>query len=155
MFIEPNRLSGRTSWSRAFTLVEILIVVVILGIIAMIVIPHFSNASDTTRSTTTLALLRTLRTQVGLYHAQHGGAYPTLAQLWGNLTQTTDAAGTIDPTGQFGPYLTQPPVNQYTLSSTVVATGTGTANDGWEYDPVLGALTAVGFNETTGTYTAP
>ena len=152
---KTKRMDGCTSRRCAFTLVEILIVVVILGILAMIIIPQFSNASDTARSTTTVALLRTLRGQLELYLSQHADTYPTLAQLWANMTQKTDAAGTIDPTGKFGPYLTQPPVNQYTLSSMVVAAGTGTANDGWEYDPITGALTAVGFDEATGTYTAP
>ncbi len=35
--------------SRAFTLVEILIVVVILGILAAIIVPQFANASDEAR----------------------------------------------------------------------------------------------------------
>ena len=146
---------GCTSWTKGFTLVEILIVVVILGILAMIVIPQFSDASETTRSTTTVALLRTVRGQLELYRAQHNSENPTIVQMWGNLTQKTDMVGTIDPTGKFGPYLSQPPVNQYTLSSTVVAVGTGTANDGWEYDPAAAAVTAVGFDEASGTYTAP
>ncbi len=132
-----------------------MIVVVILGILALTIIPRFSIASEVTRSTTTVAVLRTVRNQLEFYRVQHSGTYPTLAQMWENLLQKTDAAGTIDPTADFGPYLTQSPVNQYTLSSTVVAVGTGTAIDGWEYDPVSGVIAAVGFNEATGTYTAP
>ena len=48
------------------------------------------------------------------------------------------------------------PENTYTGSSTVVAPGSETANDGWTYDTSLNPpLSAVGFDETLQTYTAP
>ena len=56
---------------RGFTLVEILIVVVIIGILAIIIVPKFSQFTDQTRATTTVALLRTIRNQIDLYQAQH------------------------------------------------------------------------------------
>ncbi|MEM1353701.1 MAG: type II secretion system protein [Planctomycetota bacterium] len=49
--IHPTRRRIRPA-RRGFTLVEILIVVVILGILAAIVIPTFSNAAQDTRKTT-------------------------------------------------------------------------------------------------------
>ncbi len=146
---------GNTLRLRGFTLVEILIVVTILGILAAIVIPKFTNASDEARSTTTKALLKTLRNQLELYKQQHGDEYPALVDLWDNMTLKTDADHSLNVNGNFGPYLQQPPVNQYTTSSVVKAIGAGTASDGWEYDEDTGEINAVGFNETTGTYTAP
>src|SRR3954447_24016768 len=61
---------------RAFTLIEILIVVVILGILATIVLPQFSNASNTARESALKDDLRYLRTQVAVYKAQHHDVAP-------------------------------------------------------------------------------
>ena len=50
-----------------FTLVEILIVVVILGILAAIVIPSFSNASSDAKLANLKSNLQTVRCQIQLY----------------------------------------------------------------------------------------
>ena len=47
-----------------FTLVEILIVVIILGILAAIVIPQFTNASSSARTSSIQSLLQTVRSQI-------------------------------------------------------------------------------------------
>ncbi|QNN23393.1 type II secretion system protein [Planctomycetales bacterium ZRK34] len=139
-----------------FTLVEILIVVVILGILAAIVIPQFSDASNTARSNTMLEHLRVVRTQIEMYYVQHNETYPTLDQMWDVMTHKTDADGTVnDASGKLGPYLEREPMHQYTRSASVVGPGNGTANDGWEYDESTGQITAVGFDENAMTYTAP
>ena len=54
---------------RAFTLVEILIVVVILGILAAIVLPKFSNASAIARASMLADDLRVIRMQVQVYRS--------------------------------------------------------------------------------------
>jgi general secretion pathway protein G len=140
---------------RGFTLVEILIVVVILGILAAIVIPQFSDASNTTRANTMLEHLRVVRTQIEMYYVQHNETYPKLTQMWDVLTEKTDVDGAINASGKFGPYLEREPRHQYTLSATIVAPDAGTANDGWEYDETTGRIKAVGFDENSMTYTAP
>src|SRR6188768_4534591 len=76
-----------------FTLVEILIVVIILGILAAIVIPQFTNASQDARKNSLTSQLQTIRSQVELYKLQHldqlppalatGGAAPA---VWANMT---------------------------------------------------------------------
>jgi general secretion pathway protein G len=145
----------RLTKPRGFTLVEILLVVVILAIMAAIVIPQFTSAADAARDTNTRALLKTLRSQLEVYKVHHRDQYPELWQLWVNLIDRTDAEGNLDPAGGFGGYLTKPPTNQYTASTTVVAPGAGTASDGWEYNGLTGALDAVGFDEITGQFTPP
>ena len=68
----------------AFTLVEVLIVVVILGILAAIVVPQFSDAAQ---DSTAAALMNTLDTVKSCidwhYHADGTGSYPDeIAPEW-------------------------------------------------------------------------
>ena len=57
--------------SRAFTLIEILIVVVILGILAAIVIPQFTDASNSAMEASVQTQLQTIRSQIELYNVQN------------------------------------------------------------------------------------
>jgi general secretion pathway protein G len=69
---------GRRQHSReaGFTLVELLIVVIILGILAAIVVPQFGASTDDARATALESNLAGLRSQVDLYY-QHHGSYPS------------------------------------------------------------------------------
>ena len=100
----------------AFTLIEILIVVIILGILAAIVIPQFSGASSDARNSSLSSTLATLRVQIQYYKLQHNEALPDLTKSWDCLTHKTDIHGIIDPPNgpTFGPYLQAPPVNPLT-----------------------------------------
>ncbi|MBT5381555.1 MAG: prepilin-type N-terminal cleavage/methylation domain-containing protein [Phycisphaerae bacterium] len=61
--------------ARGFTLIEILIVVVILGILAAVIIPQFTNAADDASVSSARTQLQTMRSQVELYRSQVG-SYP-------------------------------------------------------------------------------
>ena len=120
-----------------FTLVEILIVVIILGILAAIVIPQFTNASQDARKNSLSSQLQTLRSQLELYKLQHKDQLPLTFQTdgtynaatdWDDMTTQTDAdhvayvSGT-STTGPFGPYLQAPPMNPLnSLSGIIVGT---------------------------------
>lgn len=140
-----------------FTLVEVLIVVVIMAILAAIVIPRYSHATDEATASNTFSQLQTIRSQLLLYQAEHNGDLPTLAQMadFSVLTRRTLDDGSLDAAGPNGPYMRKAPENLYTTSTAVVATGAGGSDDGWEYDEDTGFITAVGFDEDTGEYTAP
>lgn len=139
-----------------FTLVELLIVVSILAILAALVVPRFTDASTTAQTSAVKKTLRSARVSLQRYKLDHNDNYPEIDDMWAALTGKTDADGTINASGDFGPYLKTTPVNPFTGSSTVVAFGAGADTDGFEYDATEQIpLIAVGFNETTETYTAP
>src|SRR5437763_17041101 len=60
----------------AFTLIEILIVVIILGILAAIIIPRFANASKDAKRAALSSQLNQVRAQVQLYTIEHGDQRP-------------------------------------------------------------------------------
>jgi prepilin-type N-terminal cleavage/methylation domain-containing protein len=109
---------------KAFTLVEILIVVVILGILAAIVIPQFTKASEDAQMGNAKTQLATVRRMIELYRVKNNGQYPFGASpVWTNLVGAD--------------YLAAAPVNPRTGKSDIV-TGTswtsGTTTSGWVWD---------------------
>ena len=58
--------------SSGFTLIELMIVIVILGIMAAIATPQFANASSEARRNSLLSMTRTMANQVQVYKLQHG-----------------------------------------------------------------------------------
>ncbi len=133
--------SARRRDNRAFTLVEILIVVIILGILAALVIPQFANASEDARVSNMRNQLQTIKGCVQLYRIEHRDIAPLLVTGggWDLFTSKTLTDGSIDPAGQWGPYLPSPPVNPLTRSSTIVAVGSAAdPANGWFYDENTG-----------------
>ncbi len=98
--------------NKGFTLVEILIVVVILGILAAIVIPQFTNASTEAKKSALMGELQTMRSQIELYKIQHNEQLPGAGALSFDecMLQKTTVLGAIwtdetDGPG-YGPYYT-------------------------------------------------
>jgi general secretion pathway protein G len=131
---------------RGFTLVEILIVVVILGILAAVVIPQFTNASTEAKTSSLCADLQTARSQIELYKVQHNDLLPGAGTaLWVEaMTGKTDVAGAVNANGPYGPYLQKLPRNQFNDLSTVRIDGAaaGANTDGWRFDSTTGAFLA-------------
>ena len=139
---------------RGFTLVEILIVVIILGILAAIVIPQFTNASNDARQNSIASTLQTLRGQIELYKIQHSDTPPLAASMWVNMVNASNTTGatnaTANTTYPLGPYLQAAPVNPANGQSAIGAAA-GTAV-GWVYTQAGSAYT-VWAVDTTGTGT--
>lgn len=73
---------------RAFTLVEILIVVVILGILAAIVTPQFSRATEDAKLGATLDQLGKVRSALAVYMVRNQNRAPEIEEgdaTWGQL----------------------------------------------------------------------
>ncbi|SRR5690554_8109634 len=99
----------------AFTLVEILIVVIILGILAAIVIPQFTQASNDARDSALYSDLHTIRSQLEFYKIQHGDEYPPMDTFVDALTNKTNMDHEIGTDAEhcYGPYLPEFPRNPY------------------------------------------
>jgi len=148
---------------KGFTLVEILIVVVILGILAAIVVPQFASASQDAIKSALQSQMQTITAQVELYRVQNAGTLPH--------NDATSALGGADHNG-WGilvedSYLKDEPRNGYTGSSdvTVAAAAVGDAvagllgdgatpaadgsTTGWFYNSTLGSVHANGLDNVT------
>lgn len=129
-------------FATGFTLVEILVVVVILGILAGIVLPQFSNATDESKESAMLGNLKQMRTQIELYRTEHDGSYPTLADFIDQMTLASDRDGATAAIGTagypLGPYLPRIPQNPYTDTVPIGDGAVGTS--AWYYDETTGHI---------------
>jgi prepilin-type N-terminal cleavage/methylation domain-containing protein len=99
---------------RGFTLIEILIVVVILGILAAVVVPQFTNASDDANDAAVRSQLQTLRGQIELYRAQVGADPDMLTTGWTDMIE--------------GDYLMVEPNNPLTADATAASIAAAAAD---------------------------
>jgi general secretion pathway protein G len=130
----------------AFTLIEVLIVVVIMAILAATIIPQFTDSTKDAKESTVKFNLHTLRSQIQLYRTQHNGLAPATVATLAELMAQTDASGNTGTTAAFpyGPYLREVPTNPYTNSKVVTEVTT---------DPPASAPAGTGgwlYNKTTG-----
>ena len=129
----------------AFTLIEILIVVVIMAVLAATIIPQFSSSVDDSKANQQSFNLHSLRTQIELYRLQHNGVFPAITNNLEQLTSRTLVTGVVDSSGTLGPYIFEAiPDNPITQSNVVTATTTGKnyGGGGWLYNASTGEIWA-------------
>ncbi|MEM8756330.1 MAG: prepilin-type N-terminal cleavage/methylation domain-containing protein [Planctomycetota bacterium] len=136
-----------TSNRRGFSLIELVIVVVILGIIGAIAIPRMSRGAEGASESALRTNLQALRSAIELYAAEHGGAYPSVANFEDQMLLFSDHTGATNATNTgdyiYGPYLRAiPPLPVGANrgdSGVAAADGAGV---GWIYNATTGAIQA-------------
>ena len=142
---------------QGFTLVEVLVVVIVLGILATVVLPRLSTATAAARYSMLADDVRIARLQVLMFKGQHHGIAPGYPGLSNSVAPTEDAfvdhltkastsAGAVADPGTagypYGPYMSRIPENPINGKATiqVIADGcavpaTGDDSHGWIYQP--------------------
>ena len=152
-----------------FTLVEVLVVVIILGILAAVVLPQLATASTAAKTSMLADDIRTARTQIVTFKGQHFGVapgYPDLDEdqapteeaFLEHMTQATTPEGDVAAPGtdgyRYGPYMTPFPTNPVNGKASVQVIADEAAlpdsaddSHGWIYQPYTLTLKA----DCTGT----
>lgn len=106
---------------KGFTIVELLIVIVVIGILAALVITTFTGIQQKARNTERETDIKALQGQIEAYYAQKG-KYPTLD----NMNDTTfrsdnmkglDAEALKDPKGSAQQLVATPAANSYAYAT--------------------------------------
>lgn len=128
---------------QGFTIVELLIVIVVIGILAALVITTFTGIQQKARNTERQTDIKALHGQVEAYYAQQG-KYPTLANLNDGTWRTAnmkglDAEALKDPKGAAQTLVAAPAESAYAYA---VTASDGTACDNSATDCAQYTLTA-------------
>jgi len=140
---------------KAFTLIEILIVVIILGILAAIVVPQFTSATEDAQLSSAKSTLQTIRSQIELYRVRNNGQYPAFPFATENGWGDTANNGFIG-----NDYMRSQPMNPRTATRDV-NTGTQvaaeayaqTGQQGWFWDGALNEMYCNGLDEDLDLWT--
>lgn len=100
----PGRI-GRARGSSGFTLLEVMLVILILGLLSAIAVPNLLRVLADVRVKRAMADLRTLESEIALYTADYGHLPDALGDLdqgrmldpWGNPYQYLRIAGVANP----------------------------------------------------------
>jgi general secretion pathway protein G len=137
----------------AFTLIEVLIVVVVMAILAGALIPQLTSSTGDAKKSSLKFNVQTMRTQIQVYATQHNNTFPAVATFANQMTLPSDASGGTTGTGlPYGPYIQGGvlPTNPYNNSAAVVGVttpgtapgGVVTGGAGWQYDASNGMFYA-------------
>jgi prepilin-type N-terminal cleavage/methylation domain-containing protein len=142
----------RYTCRNAFTLIEVLIVVIIMAVLAATIIPQFSSSTNDAKDSSLKFNLHTIRSQIEMYKVHHLGKAPEMPEtkFIDQMTKKTKADGSVgtDATFIYGPYFQgQVPVNPFNGLSTLAATAATTETEakaavtgaaGWLYNATTG-----------------
>lgn len=161
-----------------FTLIEMLLVIIFLGILAMVIIPRITVSTEDAKLSTLQANLTGIRNAVEMYYVQHGNVYPgekktdgsvagsdadAAAAFVAQLIQYTAFNGAVQNTKdgkyKYGPYVKggKLPANPYDGGNNVtcdydegnITVRASDAASAWKFFPKTGVFIANDSSENT------
>jgi|GEM_PF-3550849 len=121
---------------KAFTLIEVLIVIIILGILAAAIIPQFTSAADDGRTNSTALIARAMTRKISAEKAK-SGSFPSA------MTASMFEGGTL-PRNPLFPSVTDPAFSVETDSTkNHPATKTSSSDTVWWYNSGNGIVRAL------------
>jgi general secretion pathway protein G len=137
---------SRHRTSRAFSLLELVIVVVIMAVIGAVAIPRLSRGSDSASFSKLKHDWATLQRALELYQIEHEGAWPDAVRVAPLLLRYSNLAGdsvkaSPDATHIYGPYLREiPPLALGPRQGQTGIKITDAPTVGWLYNPLTGTI---------------
>lgn len=172
MIFNNKNLKAKINNQSGFTLIEMLIVIVVLGILAMIIIPQITVSTEDAKLSTLQTNLGGIRSAIETYYAQHDNKYPGeiksdgsadsannteaeaafTAQLTKYSAKNGATSNSRDNTYKFGPYIKGAgfPANPFDedndvkcdISVTDITTRVATGDSAWKFYPQTGVFIA-------------
>ena len=124
---------------RGFTLIELVIIIVILGILAAVAIPQYQNMSSEAQVAQCRALLGSLRSGITIFYANQ--AVTTGTAIWPSVVEL-ETANTVMAQGiPANPYVDAANAPDSIVAGVAKGTTVGTRG-GWAYNPATGEIWA-------------
>lgn len=138
--------------SKGFTLIELMVVVVILGILAVVVAPRIPDLVKKAKEGATKGSLSTLRSTLNIYYSDTEGKYPATHWSFVDNNQPNGAASTVLQDALVPKYIKSIPMVKvptahatdsntvYTYEDIPSTVSEGSSGFGWGYGSEYGSV---------------